>query len=77
MLTKILEFFISKVVYKSIEQLAIVLPQLIIDWAEKRKKEKEQEKAKEEFNNAKNSNEASEDEVIKKHQDFINSGNSH
>lgn len=75
MWAKLLELLISKIVIKIIEQLAIVLPRIIIDWGEKIKREKEQKLAQDKYNKIKNDVEATEDEIIESHKDYINSGN--
>ena len=75
MWAKLLEFFISKVVYKLIEHLAILLPKMLTEWANERKRLKEIKETKEAYDKIKETEGASEDEIIKKHQDYINSGN--
>jgi hypothetical protein len=74
MWARILEFFISRVVFKLIEQIAIILPKMLIDWAAKKKQEKEIQEAKEAYEKIKETEGANEDEISKKHQDYINSG---
>lgn len=75
MWAKLVEFFISKILFTAIEKLAVMLPEIFIRWKKQAEKEKAQREAKENLDKVKSNPEADIDEIAKANKDFINSGN--
>lgn len=64
----------SKFVVGLIEKLAIILPQMLLDWANKKKMEKAQQEALKKYEEVSAKPEPSMEEKAKAYEDAINAG---
>jgi len=73
----ILNFLIKKVLIVAIEKLAVILPQLLLDWSnewKKKHREKVQEQAQKKYDEVSAKPESTAEEKIKAYEELINSG---
>lgn len=70
----LVQWIISKFVVVLVEKLSVALPQLLIDWAKQKKKEKAEQDAKEKLDAVIAKPDATAEEKAKAYEDFLNNG---
>lgn len=75
MLAKLLQWILQPILIRFLEKMAIVIPNTILEYLEKQKKEKAAKEAKDKFDSVVNDPKSSKEEVADAFKNYINSGN--